>query len=1005
MFQTPLSYKPLLSTKSTNLTSFRIPFFAMMKKRPRRKMPVAKFNTSYSFSCTSELTNRAAEAASAAAGFLPVTLAHDWDLVENADEQLETWKSKRTPTSARAKKSSASPWKLKVKVRAMEPELASRSRASPKKDKKAKQEKPKKKKKRRSSMADSSSEGKSPKKSVPEKPLTVSVKEEPSPKKKASSSTSGEETPKRVIIPEKLFALGAKKPSAAAGEEGGKQKPYDIAAIKRTLLEQQKSGPPPKKLAAEKTPNPTRPFGRLPGSLLDESAGGSVRPLKRRYAYEPKMKFVKASPSSSGTGGMDAGLPSTGSAGAGAGGAPGKPSSDISSTPEKSVGIPMEETARARAAAVFTSSESEAENAERRPASPKPLLSTFSPSKEKDKSVDSAVGRRRYPDNFQPITKPPSCSGILALGGNNTTCSRVIDNVSSQTTASGGTINQEGEVEIATEMERVELSLLQSSTPPRASPGHPVRMGEKEKEMKAPSDKEDVLSQQSTEVDTDVQTDVESATAEQPPAPRDKVGAGPEGKNKAKGGELGKKTSQSTSNLADEEEEKSLLEDLYIKFTSQHAMKNSILEKRIAEYRENNFTREINLNVLKVQLGRLWKTCSPSVFGNIVMQLTKPDYASCHRKLFCDVLFQVIKTEKPNPEKDYEFCDRGLPALTNKQIKVLALLDALSKTEVMADVCSSFANYLYYALFGVGRIYHMPQFSSINLVRFYIVLMRQGGLEDKCRLFLFDMLFFKNSRNHIFVRVLIEVWPEILTWPHYANLPHPGNVIDPIVETVVWMINNTGPANCLRDLMVFEARNLLVRCCNVKFPKVDGKDLVRKLLLQVRNSPRDEVFKASTTMGLMLLGKWMDWRWTNNNISFQLLDMLGKCFKAGDTQLLPWVIETLGFVSRVYPVDGREHLSSLFEQIKVVITSDMITEPLERICCLALIRVGHHLQFQVAGFLAKWRPKFPLDPGVEKIMWNFVGTRAKIFSQKTINIHKKGKIYGQIAAPAKRAST
>ena len=516
--------------------------------------------------------------------------------------------------------------------------------------------------------------------------------------------------------------------------------------------------------------------------------------------------------------------------------------------------------------------------------------------------------------------------------------------------------------------------------------------------MKAPSDLEDVLSQQSTEIDTDVQTDIESATVEQPPAPRDNTYF--EESIKTEGGDLEKKTStsSSTSNLADEEEEMSLLEDLYIKFTSQHSIKSSILEKRISEYKEKNFTREVSINVLKSQLGRLWKTCTPSVFANIVTQLTRSDYASCHRKLFCDVLFQAIKTEKTNPEKDYEFCDRGLPILTNKQIKVLALLDALSRTEEMADVCSFFANYLYYALFGVGRIYHMPQFSSINLVRFYIVLMRQGGLEEKCRLFLFDMLFFKNSRNHIFVSVLIEVWPDLLSWPHYAHPPQPADVIDPIVETVVWMINNTGPANCLRDLMVFEARNLLVRCCNVKFPKLDGKDFVRKLIHQVSVSPKDDVFKASTTMGLMLLGKWMDWRWTNNNISFQLLQMLGKCFKAGDIQLLPWVIETLGFVSRVYPVDGREHLSSLFDQIKVVITSTsspFFTEHLERICCLALIRVGHHLQLQVATFLAKWRPKFPLDPGVEKIMWNFVGTRAKNFSQKTINYHKKGKMYAK----------
>ena len=179
-----------------NDTYFRIPFFAMMKKRPQRKTPVAKFDTRFSFSCTSEWTNKAAEAPSAADRFLPVTLAHDWDLVENADEQLETWKSKRAPYSARVRKSSASsPWKLKMKVRTKESAEAGKSRSSPKKDK-VRQEK--QKKRRRSSAVDSSSEGQSPKKSVMEKSLTEPDKEkalvEPvkeedsSPKKKKASS-------------------------------------------------------------------------------------------------------------------------------------------------------------------------------------------------------------------------------------------------------------------------------------------------------------------------------------------------------------------------------------------------------------------------------------------------------------------------------------------------------------------------------------------------------------------------------------------------------------------------------------------------------------------------------------------------------------------------------------------------------------------------------------------------------------------------------------------------
>ena len=76
-------------------------------------------------------------------------------------------------------------------------------------------------------------------------------------------------------------------------------------------------------------------------------------------------------------------------------------------------------------------------------------------------------------------------------------------------------------------------------------------------------------------------------------------------------------------------------------------------------------------------------------------------------------------------------------------------------------------------------------------------------------------------------------------------------------------------------------------------------ELARKLIRQVVMYQADKMLKKTTTLGLLLLGKWQEYRWTNNNIVSGLLDIMGNC--ARDTEkgraLLEWVVETVGLVS------------------------------------------------------------------------------------------------------------
>ena len=65
-------------------------------------------------------------------------------------------------------------------------------------------------------------------------------------------------------------------------------------------------------------------------------------------------------------------------------------------------------------------------------------------------------------------------------------------------------------------------------------------------------------------------------------------------------------------------------------------------------------------------------------------------------------------------------------------------------------------------------------------------------------MFLFDIMFFRSPRSHVMINVFFDTWPEIMFWTGNAE-----TVIDPFLETVIWMIYNTGPSTSLADMKVF----------------------------------------------------------------------------------------------------------------------------------------------------------------------------------------------------------
>merc|ERR1719381_77895 len=108
--------------------------------------------------------------------------------------------------------------------------------------------------------------------------------------------------------------------------------------------------------------------------------------------------------------------------------------------------------------------------------------------------------------------------------------------------------------------------------------------------------------------------------------------------------------------------------------------------------------------------------------------------------------------------------------------------------------------------------------------------------------------------------------------------------------------------------------------------------------------------------------------------------------------MLRWVIECIGLLSRLYPAEGRQQLSGIFESIKEIIVnenSDIQLETETVTCCVnALLLLGYHFQAQLAMFLVDWKPKQELDALTRERLENFVGTRGRKHADITSNISR-----------------
>jgi len=198
--------------------------------------------------------------------------------------------------------------------------------------------------------------------------------------------------------------------------------------------------------------------------------------------------------------------------------------------------------------------------------------------------------------------------------------------------------------------------------------------------------------------------------------------------------------------------------------------------------------------------------------------------------------------------------------------------------------------------------------------------------------------------------------------------------------------------------------------CGLPKPNgVSGVDLVKHFIETTEKKFSNQDWTEATKLSLLLLAKVQEFQWAHNNIVRRLLEIFAKYMSGSSSAnqeqssaMLAWVVDTVGLISRVYPVDpAREKLTEVFDAFAKLLSSghsSIMTRKLEEACLRALVYTGHNLPVQTTRFLIEWSgPKHkPICPKTLKLLENYAGTTAYTQSAMTIQRAKKEKVYAQL---------
>jgi len=426
----------------------------------------------------------------------------------------------------------------------------------------------------------------------------------------------------------------------------------------------------------------------------------------------------------------------------------------------------------------------------------------------------------------------------------------------------------------------------------------------------------------------------------------------------------------------------SKLEELRFNFQSRtkEELKNLQIERDKLSQERSCFAYDAYVDSIKKHFKNLMGCQNEESFGKLLNSIASNKNPQ-NEAIICDLIYEYLKTEhRLTPLLSEQ--DDNQPAITRKQQRLFVLLTTLSEMPRYQNIMERMLTLLWHNLFGRDRMFNHKLNAVENTGRMFVLCARYTDNVTLLKHFLFDLFYFKSPRNHILVGIVIALWPEI--FPHRQS---PLSAT-PLAETFGWCIFNTGPAQKSPEMKVQETKDYYVRDYDYKPNAVTADSLVTKFIKIAEERSNEKELLEEVSMCLLLLGRNKEFRWVNNNISARLLKSLASVWgSTGDQTVLRWVIITLGLLSRVYPAEGREQISSLYTSVEQMLKKGSSLQPeTEQACIRALLHLGYHLQYQVAQFLKTWMPAHTLDPDTSRLLEDFVGTRGKKHAEITARV-------------------
>lgn len=427
---------------------------------------------------------------------------------------------------------------------------------------------------------------------------------------------------------------------------------------------------------------------------------------------------------------------------------------------------------------------------------------------------------------------------------------------------------------------------------------------------------------------------------------------------------------------------KTYLEDLWYSFKgrSREAQLELQAERDRLSKERAGYAYEAHLDGIKKQFRNLMGCQNQESYERLLEGLSSNSSAE-NPAMICDLVYEYLRAEhRESPLLNEQSEDN--PAITRQQQRLFALLVSLQARSYPA-IMDQMLCLLWHGFFGRDRMYHLKLNAVQNCGRMFVLCARHNDDVHLVRHFVYDLFYFKSPRNHILVGIVVALWPEV--FPHSSS-PSAGN---PLVESLVWAVFNTGPGQKSPEMKCQQTQDNFVKEYGYKQHSTKAEELIVKFI-GVAKTTKDSTVLDDLTRCLLLIGKCKDYRWVNNNISNRLLKCLADVWsQGGDQTMLRWVLCTLGLLSRVYPAEGRDQLKQLFDPIILMLGGGELLPETEIVCVRALLHLGYHLQSQVAMFLKTWKPKHhPLEPETRRLLEDFLGTRGKKHAEITVNVSR-----------------